>query len=241
MRARPPLARLWQAALLGLALMLTSGVCAASCARTVDISPLDVQSQPTTVVLVGEWHGTAEIPRVVGDISCALLERGSHVQVALELPVDWTDDLNAYVNSQAGESLLRDKLAKRWNKLRGRGGDGRTSEAMWQLIEALGLQARAYPGAVRVTAFDSRQWEARFAGDQMVADLGMSAALIRAVEESPGFVTIALTGELHARALPNTISMKPRPMAYAMTVARPAWRILPLKAAARDGFDPPSP
>ena len=208
-------------------------VAAASCGAVVGVQ--NISSAPPNVLFIGEWHGTVEVPQALSEIVCHLAASGRKVHIALEFPTDWSLALSKFLASQQSEIQPRIELARLWNTLRVASPDGRTSVAMWKMLESLRVIAAANVGKLHVSAFDSRQWEARFPGDFSVGDLGMAASLTRDIETTSSEITVVLTGELHARKLPNTVSFKPRPMAYVMTIARPSWNVVTLKAAASGG------
>ena len=81
-------------------------------------------------IIVGENHGTNEIPSLFGDLICAALSRGP-VVVGLEIQTDQQESLDRYMVS-SGDKAARIALLsnKHW-----RSTDGRASEAMFQLIE----------------------------------------------------------------------------------------------------------
>ena len=206
---------------------------AVSCGAVVGVQKLS--SDPPNILFIGEWHGTTEVPKAFSEIVCHLAATGRHVHVALEFPADWSLALNKFIAASQNEIQPREELARRWNALRVASPDGRTSGAMWKMLESLRATAAANEGKLRISAFDTRQWEARFPGDFSIGDLGMAAALTREIETTSPEITVVLAGELHARKLPNTVSFKPRPMAYSMTVARPSWNVVTLKADALGG------
>ena len=83
-------------------------------------------------VIVGERHGTKEIPAFFGDLVCHVSELGP-VVVGLEIEAHQQASLEAYLQSDGGPAaravLLRED---HW-----RNGDGRASGAMFALIERL--------------------------------------------------------------------------------------------------------
>ncbi len=180
--------------------------------------------ETTKVLFIGEWHGTVEIPQFVTDMTCSVLERGAKVHVAVEMPADWTQALQLFVTS-SDISQNEKVLFELWNRLASESPDGRTSEKMWRLIVQLKQFAQRHPGKLSISAFDSRPWEPRAPGEFAISDIGMAATLTRQIDESKSNFAIVLTGNLHARLLPNTVSFKPRPMAYLVSTARPEWQI----------------
>jgi hypothetical protein len=186
------------------------------------------------LIFIGEWHGTEEMPAATFSLACHLLASGKKVHLSLEFNTDWSASLQAATRSTAENAQAFSDLATRWNTLR-KFPDGRSSEAMWRLLERLALLPASSRERLRMSAFDTRIWEARFPGENQYQDAGMAAALVREVESGSDEITIAFTGELHARLTPNTVSFKPRPIAYLVSIARPKWQLLSLKAQAEGG------
>jgi hypothetical protein len=83
-------------------------------------------------IIVGERHGTAEVPALFGDLACLASAQGPLI-VGLEMEADQQAALDSFLSSDG--SLLAQQAwrrSKHWT-LR----DGRGSEAMWAMIERL--------------------------------------------------------------------------------------------------------
>lgn len=188
-------------------------------------SPVDgfaeVVASPARWIVVGERHGTNEMPAMFADLVC-LASRAAPVVVAVEQPEQDQPAIDAYLNSDGGEkadaAFLR---ASMW-----RGGqpddvlDGRSSEAMFDLFR--NLRAQHKQGRVaRVVAFqptlsyqdgafrmpwlnykpvDHGEFEKRMAALLQNGDIGPRRMLV-------------LTGSVHARKLPMDQFPELRPMA----------------------------
>lgn len=140
------------------------------------------------LVFFGELHGSTEAPRFVGDYVCGLLRRVQPVVVALELPLSEQAALDRYLDS-TGEVDDRAALLEgaHWRSERP---DGRSSQAMLDLIEAL-RRLRALGAQIRILAFDGGAPESE-------PDQAMAEHLRRAwLSSSAHFVV--LTGNVHAR------------------------------------------
>lgn len=88
------------------------------------------------VLLLGEIHGTQEMPRFAGDIACHFAKRGQPVALALELPRQVQARIDAYLES-SGDMTARLALVGDdfWRKAL----DGRATLAMIDLIERVRL------------------------------------------------------------------------------------------------------
>src|SRR6056297_2293528 len=79
----------------------TAEVAAASATASLDcgasIAGVDPLLVPGTIVMLGEIHGTVEIPAFVGDLACHGLVRGHRVLLGLEYPASEQADLETYL------------------------------------------------------------------------------------------------------------------------------------------------
>ncbi len=148
---------------------------------------------PSHVLVVGEVHGTVQIPEAVQCISQRLLRKGQHVALALELP---SAAIDAVAVSRDGTARLQ--VNPQWEKF----WDGKTSEAMYGLIawakrngvEAISVealtQAVAETGKPRTDTIAQRiaeramEWDAKFPHGQ--------------------WKLVSLVGRFHAKNLENS-------------------------------------
>ena len=144
------------------------------------------------LLLVGEIHGTAEVPTLIGEMA-AHMAAGEHaLLVGLEIPRDEQKRIDAFLDS-AGTGDDRAKLlqGKFWTRDYQ---DGRSSVAMADLLERLRqlrlkqhvdvLALDLVPGAV--TDGDAR-------------DRGMAERLTDALDAKPEARSLVLAGNFHTR------------------------------------------
>jgi hypothetical protein len=171
---------------------------------------------PRTVALFGEVHGTAEIPALFGRIVCNVAA-AHEVLVGLEIPRDQQPLIDAFLASDGGaaaQAALR--AGSFWHSA---WKDGRSSQAMWALLEQLRAW-RAAGARLSVVAFDIP--EAAMATtadrDKEMADHLLIARLVR--REA---ALLVLTGNIHAR-LRGGLEFAPDlvPMGATMRVAVPS-------------------
>lgn len=173
------------------------------------------QLVPERTVILGEIHGTAEVPALVGDVVAAVLAAGGALTLALEIPSSHQAGLDRYLDS-AGTAADRQALfGHRFWGFR----DGRSSVAMLELLDRVrGLRADGH--ALEVLAFDVADpgdpaREATLAGN-------LGAALRR-----PGRAPVlVLTGNLHARRAIGT--------PFDPTLELMAWRLRELEPLSID-------
>ena len=190
-------------------------------------------AHPPKILFVGEWHGTNEVPALVAETVCALLNAGKTVNVAFEYSLSWAEMLRGHVLEQGSRrAAFSAQLAVEWNRRRTSVPDGLTSFAMWRQLDRLHELSGQFPGKLKISTFDSREWRCERKPDLCMADM-----LIVAVERANADITVSETGELHARQRRDTVSFSKdhQPMAYGVRLARPNWPLMSLKASSITG------
>jgi len=141
-------------------------------------------------IVIGELHGTNEIPALFADAVC-LTAQERQVVVAVEQPSIDQAAIDAFMASDGGEEARREFLdARMWNMSMK---DGRSSQAYFRLCETL-RQMRAAGRIVSVVAFQP----STFTAPPTPAEYEKAMAdLIRASGES-GATVLALAGAAHA-------------------------------------------
>jgi hypothetical protein len=140
-------------------------------------------------LLVGETHGTKELPTAFAEIVCAALEGGRPIVVGIEQPPSDQPALDAYMASDGGlparEALI---AAPAW------AADTRFSVAMADLIETLRAW-RAAGANLTLVAFDEPAGQP---GTNAAREESMARQLEAARNARPGSLAVALTGLGHA-------------------------------------------
>ena len=192
-----------------LSLLFTTPAMADSCPAIAGIERL----QGAQTILIGEMHGTVEMPAFVEQLACHFLAQKKAVTVAVELPASW----QAAMQQRDGVRLALQQAG--WNDY---WQDGRTSAAMLQLIERIADKRNA--GAdVALLPFDVEPQA--MIGNR---DQAMAVQLHRAVSQQPDRVYLILTGNLHARKARNSHPFAKEPMAILLAEALPARQQLSL-------------
>jgi RND family efflux transporter MFP subunit len=191
------------------------------------------------LVLLGELHGTREIPLLAGALACRAAHRGLRVQLGLELPSADAHALQSFLQGEPAPLLA----APRWTSAEQ---DGRTSEAMLVLLEQL-RALRAQGLQVEPFFFDPGPHP-----DWNVRDQHMAEAVLARARSDPQALVLVLTGDLHARTVPGLPwDSQALPMGVHLRQARPdtvsllvrhgggsAWICKPECAAAQVGGEP---
>src|SRR5262245_1205097 len=141
---------------------------------------------PGRVLLLGEMHGTNESPELVADLACQALAGGWSVTVALEQPRTLAAATEAFLASDGGaaarEALLADRF---WTEDLP---DGRSSEAMFRLLDAL-RRFRRDGRPVAVALIDPSPHPPT----QGERDRALAAAVAEAAKARPRDLVISLT------------------------------------------------
>lgn len=164
------------------------------------VPDLDALIEDRNVLILGELHGTAESPAMIGDIVCNLIAKGHRVSLGLELPRNEQGLLDAFLDSatpesesatstlhEAKQALLASPF---WSYEKP---DGRTSIAMLNLLDAV-RQLRQLEQPVRVVAFDIS-----FGAPRQQREEEMAQFLTAAITAAPDHLHLVLTGNLHSR------------------------------------------
>ena len=148
----------------------------------------------SAIVLLGETHGTKEIPASFGGLVCrsASAKPDARLLVGLEMPSSSQASIDAFLESDGGEparqGLLKTAFWQREYQ------DGRSSGAMVDLLSAL----RSYRKAGLKIVVRGIDPEASWTAGR---DAGMAAAIDQAIEEIHPTATLVLVGDVHSRML----------------------------------------
>jgi hypothetical protein len=145
--------------------------------------------KPYATVILGEFHGTSEVPQLVSRLVCQASTIGLKVRLGLEIPREEQGVIEALLRSKdveaATTSLLQGSFWTRDFQ------DGRSSEAMLALL--LRLREFIQSGA-NITVFS---YDDSTAGSDR--DAAMAKNIRSATERTPDSFNIVLTGNVHAK------------------------------------------
>jgi hypothetical protein len=152
--------------------------------------------KPGAVVLVGELHGTEQVPALVGALAChAAQQPAAKVVLGLEIGADDQAAVDAFVASDGGEPAVA-RLLEASHFASGMK-DGRSSQAMLGLLDAI-RQWRAQGASIEPVCFDAPPGVATSASER---DAAMARTLIAARQAAPDAVVLVLTGNIHNRTV----------------------------------------
>ncbi len=149
------------------------------------IAGVDALFAPGRILLVGEVHGTREMPQLFVDLVCHAAAKGFDVVVGFEQPVSAGEALERYLSSR-GARVDRFRIIEPRVKY----GDGTASEAMVDAFESLRKLAVE---TKRLTAFG-------FAGSPAGnGNVDYAKGIATAHQAAPQAVVVALMGSYHNR------------------------------------------
>lgn len=169
--------------------VLTAAVLArVGCAELAGADAL-VKRPEIEFVLVGEYHGTNEMPAVARDIACAATVVGRPLVFGVELtPVD-QPALDAFMRSNGSPSARATLLASPGWCEKG----GRTTAAIVEMLETLRRLGKR--NRLSVVAFDAAPTPR---GTSAAREAAMAKVLKKTAAKQPGSLVVALTGAGHA-------------------------------------------
>lgn len=172
-------------------------------------------------VLVGEYHGTNEMPAMARDLACAAAATGRPLVVGIELAPANQAALDAYLRSDGSAPARAALVASPGWAEEG----GRTTAAIVDLVEAARRIGRRHP--TTIVAFDAAPTER---GTSAAREKAMADTLAAAQRRVPGSLVVALTGAGHAGKsawtsydppFPGAGQLLPPDRTIALTFARP--------------------
>lgn len=160
-----------------------------------EIAGADGVIAPGAIVMLGEMHGSREIPGFTGNLACRAALAGHTVIVGLEIPRVEQAAIDRFLASNGSprdrEALVRGPHWQRTEQ------DGRSSQAMVDLIERV-RTLRQQGLAAEVLAFDNEKY-----GAWNDRDAGMAQTILERAAAAPASFVVTLTGNLHNRITPG--------------------------------------
>ncbi|OYT90192.1 MAG: hypothetical protein CFE43_19450 [Burkholderiales bacterium PBB3] len=212
----------------------------ATASKAPDCTPqtqVDVGKITQQIVLIGESHGTKELPEFTSGLVCSLLKDGRSVILALERFAEEHEHLQRYIESEGTASdksaLLGVHMwASRWQ-------DGRSSEAMFALVEDIrklrksgqrvGILAMQKLDSLQVPMTDAERAPLSFADNNIyniLNDRAMADSLLSAAVLYRNYTIVGLAGALHVSTIKgNKRDPNYTPMAYVLNPMQPTFII----------------
>lgn len=161
------------------------------------------QAKPGTVMMLGELHGTQEVPRFVAQSACQVASQGTPMTVGLELPVENQARVRDFLRSAGTDTdWLKLMEAPFW---RSPFPDGRSSEGMANLLEQL-RRLRVQGLEVDAFVFDHPKAQGQ------ERENAMAETVLSYVRKNPERFYLVVSGNIHprtAKGLPWDKQYKP--------------------------------
>jgi hypothetical protein len=164
---------------------------AAGCASGIEVPK--VLAVPGGTLILGELHGTQEVPMFAADVTCHLLDQGHRVVLALEIPTTEQERIHRFLASSGDAAARADLVASDYWTFPMQ--DGRRSQAIVELLAKTQQWASAR-APIEVVAFDAEVPPAE-------RDAAMAETLAAARRSTPDAVFLVVTGGLHAMRTPT--------------------------------------
>lgn len=151
------------------------------------ILPRDL-AMPGTMVILGETHGTREVPTFAADLACHALAQGRALVLALEIPASEQARIDRFLASSGDAAARADLVSGEFWTFPMQ--DGRRSQATVDLL----VRAQAWVRSrtpIAVVAFDAEVPPAE-------RDAAMAEHLAAARRARPEALFLVITGGLHA-------------------------------------------
>jgi hypothetical protein len=163
-------------------------------------------------LVLGETHGTAEMPAVTAEIVCHAARGGERVLLALELPQFEEPALQSFIAGEIDDAAMLQSSAF-WQRNR----DGRNSEGMFAMLQrvralrraGLSIDIIAVAPASRLSDEQESRLVERFTlppevdRQGSIYDLRMAAAVMDGARRFGAHRVIFLVGDAHAETAPS--------------------------------------
>lgn len=196
---------------LGVWLLLSHGARAQPVSPQTAVREIHAAAGAHRLILIGEKHGTREIPVLVSDLVQACAQEGP-VLLALEMPVSEQPALHRYLASTGSATARAELMSTPFWTIEGDQHDGRRSHDMLDLVERV-RQLKAQGGDVSLMAYDVERGPPKSPNHR---DQQMAQRVRAAFAALPRGRLLVLGGNVHAMlARPdNAPPQMPVPMGY---------------------------
>ena len=140
------------------------------------------------LIMFGEIHGTKEMPAYVAKVLCFLSKNKRPIKIGLEYLPDQLPLINRYIESAGLEGDKKALIGSSyWSR---QYQDGRTSQAMFNLVEQIRVEQHAGKD-VEVFLFDDQSSVNR--------DKAMAVRIIEELNNDPDTLHVLITGNIHSQ------------------------------------------
>ncbi len=174
-------------------LLLAASTAAAADWRSEAVDTLVHESSDHRLVVLGEMHGTREMPLLAGDLVEHWAKSGP-VLLALEIPAREHPALREVVTGGATDDLIEGLRQRPWWALPPEQNDGRRSEDVLSLVQRIGT-LRRFGHDVAILPFDPRS---RRCFELDTCEAAMAHVIRRSYDALPRGRLVVVTGNVHA-------------------------------------------
>lgn len=161
------------------------------------------------IIMIGESHGTREMPATFERLVCAALQRGENVSVGLEMPSNQREPLADYMASDGSATARKSFLASTFWAAQFQFQDGRRSGAYFDMVESLRAMRRR---GLALTVFVLED-ENGAAAHPQARDKIMAANVRRQHQSNPDGLVMTFSGNIHNMLkIPQWLPNIPSPM-----------------------------
>tara|TARA_R110002111_G_C5995463_1_gene372466 strand:- start:2553 stop:3452 length:900 start_codon:yes stop_codon:yes gene_type:complete len=154
----------------------------------------DAMLENGATLLIGEIHGTWEIPIAVASLVRQALATGNEVILCVEIPTTEQESIDRFLNSDGEDRAVDDLLdTPFWV-----GQDGRASVGMFAMLELV-RRLRSSGHEVHVHAIDLDWTRQPAEASAYYRDQAMAENLLQVRKDSPAAILITLAGNVHTR------------------------------------------
>lgn len=173
-------------------LLLAAGSSAATHCDPISDWEIVVSKKEIRWIVIGEVHGTAEVPAIFSDAVCLTAEARGPIIVGLEVPSTDQSKIDEFIGSDGGLVAKAKLLTALLWQMRG----SVSTEAFVHLFERL-RELHKEGRVARVVAFQDNKTPYDPSGGQTPYEEHLAAVVKSAAE--PGATVMVLVGNLHAR------------------------------------------
>ena len=159
----------------------------------------DVTLKPGVTLLIGEIHGTWEIPIAVASLVRQALNTENEAILCVEVPETEQASIDRFLISDGKDRAINDLLRTPFWV----GQDGRSSVGMFAMLELI-RRLRSSGHQVHVQAIDFDWARKPRDASAYYRDQAMAENLLQARKKSPEAILIALAGNVHTKTAKGT-------------------------------------
>lgn len=160
-------------------------------------------STSSDLVLIGEVHGTKQIPVLLSKLVQSIAEQGKSISLGLEVLDELSPHFDDFIDTDCSDHSTSGFLELEWWNPRKQ--DGRRSRAFLDLLVNLRILKNRYPGKIHVYFYNA------FSREYSEREALMANNVYEEVQSSKADVNVVLSGRIHTgtkKGLPYDLHTK---------------------------------